>query len=126
MSGLNSVVDKIVDDVFTGKLIGGLNLTVDGVYKNVSTGAYTARSRSLQKTETDIPIKVIKKEQNSQQGGMSQSDVMQFMVRPIDGVLPSQGIDDEVVIEGKTYKVLAVSQKSMGNTQILYEIAVTG
>jgi hypothetical protein len=126
MSGLNSVVDKIVSDVFAGKLIGGLDLTVSGIYKSVTTGAYTASSRSLSKTEVDISIEVIKKEQNSQQQSMTQSNVMLFLVRPIEGVIPSQGIDDELHMEGKVYKVLAISQKTMGDTKILYEVAVTG
>tara|TARA_B100000902_G_scaffold398230_1_gene464297 strand:- start:5031 stop:5411 length:381 start_codon:yes stop_codon:yes gene_type:complete len=126
MSGLNSVVDKIVSDVFSGKLIGGLDLTVSGVYKHVTTGAYTASSRSLQKATTDIPIEVIKQEDNAQQAGMSVTDNMLFMVRPIEGVLPAQGIDDEVVINNKVFKVVGVSQKTMGDTTILYEVAVTG
>ena len=126
MSGLNSVVDKIVSDVFAGKLIGGLDLTVSGVYKHVATGAYTASSRSLNKTVTEIPIEVIKQEDNAQQAGMSVQDFMLFMVRPIEGVLPAQGIDDEVVINNKVFKVVGVSQKTMGDTTILYEVAVTG
>ena len=53
-------------------------------------------------------------------------DFMLFMVRPIEGVLPAQGIDDEVVINNKVFKVVGVSQKTMGDTTILYEVAVQG
>tara|TARA_E500000331_G_scaffold358536_1_gene426333 strand:- start:1321 stop:1701 length:381 start_codon:yes stop_codon:yes gene_type:complete len=126
MSGLNSVVDKIVSDVFSGKLISGLDLTKTGTYKNVSTGAYTASSRTLSKTETEVPIEIIPQKEKSDQFGGGQTDEIMFLVRPIDGVLPKQGIDDEVVIGGDTFKVRNVKQKSMGDTTLLYEITAYG
>tara|TARA_S200000501_G_scaffold378394_1_gene440745 strand:- start:1306 stop:1683 length:378 start_codon:yes stop_codon:yes gene_type:complete len=125
MSGLNSVVDKIVSDVFSGKLISGLDLTVTGVYKNITTGSYTASSRSIAKTSSDVPIEVIKKSEGAGGAGLGQEEMV-FMVRPISGVLPKQGIDDEVIIEGHTYKVRNVTQKSMGDTKLLYEMTVYG
>ena len=53
-------------------------------------------------------------------------DYLEFLVRPVSGVLPNQGIDDELTVDSKVYKILDVQSVNMGSTRILYKIKAIG
>jgi len=51
---------------------------------------------------------------------------LEFLIAPISGVIPSQGIDDELVISNKTYKVMSVRSRDLGPNRLVYEIKAIG
>ena len=58
--------------------------------------------------------------------GNENVDYLEFLVRPVTGVLPNQGIDDELTVDSKVYKILDVQSVNMGSTRILYKIKALG
>lgn len=136
----NDDMVKLVMQVFDGSLIKGITVSVDGVYRSVRVGTYSPITGSLANETRDYPIKVIKKTQNTgpSEGAsgkeaiidvgqsMSKRDFLDFMILPIDGVLPEQGIDDELIIDKKTYKVMNVTTKNLGPNKLVYNIIAVG
>ena len=120
---LNAVIDNLVSDVFQNKLVSGLTITDSGTYRRVTTGTFDASTRTLSKTKDEIPINIIKSDSTSTEDAqLRQSNTITFIVRPIEGVLPEQGIDDELVVGGVEYKVVNVSKASLGSTSLMYKI----
>lgn len=136
----NDDMVKLVMQVFDGSLIKGITVSVDGVYRSVRVGTYSPITGALANETRDYPIKVIKKTQNTgpSEGAsgkeaiidvrqsMSKRDFLDFMILPIDGVLPEQGIDDELIIDKKTYKVMNVTTKNLGPNKLVYNIIAVG
>lgn len=136
----NDDMVKLVMQVFDGSLIKGITVSVDGVYRSVRVGTYSPITGALANETRDYPIKVIKKTQNTgpSEGAsgkeaiidvrqsMSKRDFLDFMILPIDGVLPEQGIDDELIIDKKTYKVMNVTTKNLGPNKLVYNIIAIG
>ena len=48
------------------------------------------------------------------------------MIVPITGILPSQGIDDELILEDKTYKVMSIESKDLGPNKLIYILKAVG
>jgi hypothetical protein len=137
----NDDMVKLVMDVFDGSLIRGITVSVDGVYRSVRTsGDYNPVSGTITRSINDYPIKVIKKTENSgpSEGAsgkeaiidvpksMSKRDFLEFMILPITGVLPEQGIDDELILESKTYKVMNITSKNLGPNKLVYNLVAVG
>lgn len=139
-SALNSVIDNIVSKVFDNTLIPVAELAVNATYKNVTTGSYDPSTSTISRTETDISLKVIKRNESALPiGGITSegsatkasnsnqiSGFLEFLVRPIEGVLPSQGIDDELTVDGVTYKVMDIKSINMGSDRLIYKIKAVG
>jgi len=136
----NDDMVQLVLKVFDNSLITGITVSIDGVYKNVTTGAYNPATGALTRTTTEIPVKLIKKNDaglvkagdnaissllDSRSSGEG-SDYLEFLIAPISGVIPSQGIDDELVISNKTYKVMSVRSRDLGPNRLVYEIKAIG
>ena len=140
MAALNNIVDDLVTKVFNNTLVSAAELSIDATYKSVVTGAYDPSTATLGRTENDIAVKIIKKGENTTGiggiSGVSQAttsssgnenvDYLEFLVRPVTGVLPNQGIDDELTVDSKVYKILDVQSVNMGSTRILYKIKALG
>ena len=140
MSALNNIVDDLVGKVFDNTLVSAAELAIDATYKSVVTGAYNPSTGSIGKTDADIAVKIIKKGENTSGiggiSGISQAsttrtgnenvDYLEFLVRPVSGVLPNQGIDDEITVDSKVYKVLDVQSVNMGSNRLLYKIKALG
>ena len=140
MAALNKIVDDLVTKVFDNTLISAAEISIDATYKSVVTGAYNPATASLGRTETEVAVKIIKRGENTTglggisgvaQASLSTSgnenvDYLEFLVRPVTGVLPNQGIDDELTVDSKIYKILDVQSVNMGNTRILYKIKALG
>ena len=136
----NDDMVKLVLNVFDGSLIKGITVSVDGVYRSVRAGAYSPISGSVTRTINDYPVKVIKKDQTSgpsdgstQKSGLidnkssiSKRDYLEFMITPISGILPEQGIDDELILESKTYKIMSVESKDLGPNRLVYNLLAVG
>jgi len=136
----NDDMVQLVLKVFDNSLISGITVSIDGVYKNVTTGAYNPATGALTRTVTEIPVKLVKKNDaglvkagdnaissllDSRSSGEG-SDYLEFLIAPISGVIPSQGIDDELVISNKTYKVMSVCSRDLGPNRLVYEIKAIG
>ena len=140
MSALNTLVDDLVTKVFDNTLVSAAELSISATYKSVATGAYNPASGAITRTESDIAVKIIKRNENTTGiggiSGVSQAsstssanenvDYLEFLVRPVSGVLPNQGIDDELTVDSKVYKILDVQSVNMGSTRILYKIKAIG
>ena len=140
MSALNNIVDDLVGKVFDNTLVSAAELAIDATYKSVVTGAYSPSTGSIGRTDTDIAVKIIKKGENTSGiggiSGISQAsttrsgnenvDYLEFLVRPVSGVLPNQGIDDELTVDSRVYKILDVQSVNMGSNRLLYKIKALG
>lgn len=137
----NDDMVKLVMDVFDGSLIRGITVSVDGVYRSVRTsGDYNPISGTITRSINDYPVKVIKKEVTSgpsdgstQKSGLidnksaiAKRDYLEFMITPITGVLPEQGIDDELILESKTYKIMSIQSKDLGPNKLVYNLLAVG
>tara|TARA_B100000242_G_scaffold294341_1_gene276540 strand:+ start:5085 stop:5504 length:420 start_codon:yes stop_codon:yes gene_type:complete len=136
----NDDMVNLVMKVFDGSLIRGITVSVDGVYRSVQAGTYSPITGSITQDITDHTIKVIKKESISgtavgdydrssvtdTRSTTAYSDYLEFMIVPITGVLPSQGIDDELILEEKTYKVMSIESKDLGPNKLIYILKAVG
>ena len=137
----NDDMVKLVLNVFDGSLIKGINVSIDGVYRSVRTsGSYSPISGTITRTTQDYNVKVIKKNEvaGTSDGSDSKSEVvdtkytsskrdfLEFMITPISGVLPEQGIDDELILEDKTYKVMSIESKDLGPNKLIYILKGVG
>ena len=139
MSFNNEMVNLVLK-VFDNSLITGITVSIDGVYRKVTTGAYSPATGSIRKTVEEVPVKLIKrnetglaksgddsKESLPDSGSTGEgSEYLEFMVAPVSGVIPSQGIDDELVIGDKVYKVASVRSRNLGPDRLVYEIKAIG
>ena len=140
MSALNTIVDDLVTKVFDNTLVSAAELSISATYKSVVTGSYNPSTGSITRTESDVAVKIIKRNENTTGiGGISgvaqasntssvneNVDYLEFLVRPVSGVLPNQGIDDELTVDSKVYKILDVQSVNMGSTRLLYKIKAIG
>ena len=137
----NDDMVKLVMDVFSGSLIKGITVSVDGVYRSVRTsGNYNPINGTINRTVSDYPIKVIKKDVTSgpSDGSSSKSglidnnsavakrEYLEFMITPISGILPEQGIDDELILNEKTYKIMSIESKDLGPNRLVYNLLAVG
>lgn len=137
----NDDMVKLVLDVFSGSLIKGIEVSVDGVYRSVKTsGSYSPITGSVTREIQDYTVKVIKKEDASgvssgntrkatiidDRSGPEKRDYLEFMITPIKGVLPTQGIDDELILSEKTYKVMTIESKNLGPSRLVYNLTAVG
>jgi hypothetical protein len=139
MSFNNDMVNLVLK-VFDNSLITGITVSIDGVYKNVTTGAYNPATGALTRTTAEIPVKLVKKNDvglaKSGDNAISSitdsgsanegADYLEFLIAPVTGVIPSQGIDDELVISNKTYKVMSVRSRDLGPNRLVYEVKAIG
>ena len=140
MAQLNNIVIDLVSKAFSNTLVSAAEVSVDATYKNVTTGEYNPGTGSIGKTETNVAVKVIKKNETvipiGGGGGSSSatqelnvtaaSGFLEFLVKPITGVIPSQGIDDELTIDNTVYKVMDVKSMNMGSDRLIYRIRAVG
>ena len=140
MAALNTLADDLLTKVFANTLVSAVELSVDATYKKVTTGAFNPSTGQVTKTEADVALKVIKRnEATIPFGGVGgsgeatnlatineSSDYLEFMVRPVTGVLPTQGIDDELTIDSKVYKIINVDSVNLGGNRLLYKIKAIG
>lgn len=130
MAALNDLVDDLLTKTFNNTLVSAAELAISATYKSVVTGAYTPSTGAIGRTETDHSVKIIKRNEStgSTRGDSvnENADNLDFLVRPVTGVLPSQGIDDELTVDSKVYKVLNVNSVNMGSSRLLYQITAIG
>ena len=137
----NDDMVKLVLNVFDGSLIKGITVSIDGVYRSGRTsGGYSPISGTITRTTQDYNVKVIKKNEvaGTSDGSDSKSEVvdtkytsskrdfLEFMITPISGVLPEQGIDDELILSEKTYKVMSIESKNLGPNRLVYNLVAVG
>tara|TARA_B100002019_G_C21068409_1_gene497744 strand:+ start:316 stop:738 length:423 start_codon:yes stop_codon:yes gene_type:complete len=137
----NDDMVKLVMQVFDGSLIKGITVSVDGVYRSVRTsGTYSPITGSVTREVRDFPIKVIKKVDSAgvssgssgkeaiidDKSAISKRDFLEFMITPITGILPEQGIDDELILSEKTYKVMSIESKNLGPNRLVYILVAVG
>ena len=95
---------------------------------------------AIVRTTAEIPVKLVKKNDvglaKSGDNAISSitdsgsanegTDYLEFLIAPVTGVIPSQGIDDELVISNKTYKVMSVRSRDLGPNRLVYEVKAIG
>ena len=130
MAALNDLVDDLLTKTFNNTLVSAAELAIDATYKSVVTGSYNPSTGSIGKTNTDHAVKIIKRNEStgSARGDSvnENADNLDFLVRPVTGVLPSQGIVDELTVDSKVYKVVSVNSVNMGSSRLLYQISAIG
>ena len=108
--------------MFQNKLVSGLTITESGTYRRVTTGTFDASTRTP-KTKDEIPINIIKSDSTSTEDAqLRQSNTITFIVRPIEGVLPEQGIDELV---WRLNTKLLMSQRHHWSTSLMYQNTLT-
>jgi len=137
----NDDMVKLVLDVFDGSLIRGITVSVDGVYRSVrSSGSYSPITGTVTREIQDYTVKVIKKADSSglssgssgkeaiidDRSAIAKRDYLEFMITPIYGILPEQGIDDELILSEKTYKVMSIESKNLGPNRLVYNLIAVG
>ena len=137
----NDDMVNLVLKVFDGSLISGITVSVDGVYRSVrSSGNYSPVTGTVTREIQDYTIKVIKKVDSSgassgssgkeaiidDRNAISKRDFLEFMIVPITGILPEQGIDDELILSDKTYKVMSIESKNLGPNRLVYNLIAVG
>lgn len=137
----NDDMVKLVLNVFDGSLIKGITVSVDGVYRSVrSSGSYNPVTGTVTREIQDYTVKVIKKSDASgvasgssgkeaiidDRAAISKRDFLEFMITPIIGILPEQGIDDELILSEKTYKVMSIESKNLGPNRLVYNLIAVG
>lgn len=137
----NDDMVKLVLNVFDGSLIKGITVSVDGVYRSVRTsGNYNPVTGTVTREINDYTVKVIKKSDASgvasgssgkeaiidDRSAISKRDFLEFMITPISGILPEQGIDDELILSEKTYKVMSIESKNLGPNRLVYNLIAVG
>jgi len=137
----NDDMVKLVLDVFDGSLIRGITVSVDGVYRSVrSSGSYSPITGTVTREIQDYTVKVIKKSDSSglssgssgkeaiidDRSAIAKRDYLEFMITPISGILPEQGIDDELILSEKTYKVMSIESKNLGPNRLVYNLIAVG
>ena len=137
----NDDMVKLVMDVFSGSLIKGITVSVDGIYRSVRTsGSYNPINGTISRTVNDYPIKVIKKDVTSgpsdgsttksglidNNSAVAKRDYLEFMITPSTGILPEQGIDDELILDTKTYKIMNIESKDLGPNRLVYNLLAVG
>jgi len=137
----NDDMVNLVLKVFDGSLISGITVSVDGVYRSVrSSGSYSPVTGTVTREISDYTIKVIKKTDTSgaasgssgkeaiidDRNAISKRDFLEFMIVPIAGILPEQGIDDELILSDKTYKVMSIESKNLGPNRLVYNLIAVG
>jgi len=137
----NDDMVNLVLKVFDGSLISGITVSVDGVYRSVrSSGNYSPVTGTVTREIQDYTIKVIKKTDIPRvtsgsygkeaiiddRNAISKRDFLEFMIVPITGILPEQGIDDELILSEKTYKVMSIESKNLGPNRLVYNLIAVG
>ena len=137
----NDDMVNLVLKVFDGSLIKGITVSVDGVYRSVrSSGNYSPVTGTVTREIKDFTIKVIKKTDSAgassgssgkeaiidDRNAISKRDFLEFMIVPITGILPEQGIDDELILSEKTYKVMSIESKNLGPNRLVYNLIAVG
>lgn len=140
MAAFNDEMVQLILKVFDGSLIRGIEVSVDAIYRNVTTGDYSPSTGQVVKTVKDIPVNVIEKNVTSapktgdnaigsimdSKSSNERGEYLEFLVRPIDDVIPSQGIDDELILRDRTYKVISLRARKLGSDKLIYEIKSLG
>lgn len=136
----NDEMVNLVLKVFDNSLIAGVVVSIDATYRSVTTGSYNPATGTLTRPSVDYPVKIIKKNDSTipKSGPTSLSnttdvrdagsgvDYLEFLIRPVDSILPAQGIDDELLIEDKMYKVMTVDSVNLGEDRLMYKVKAVG
>ena len=122
---INSNVDSIISSLMADTLVGGLTLTKSATYNKRVPGAYTPLTGAQALTDTTSTIKVVEKQYSASEVKHSNGYILEsdkrFLLRPVSGVDPRDTTDDFLTISGRNYRIMELTQTSIGSTDLLWE-----
>ena len=123
---INTTVSNIVGKVFDNSLVGGLVLGKSATYTTQSQGTYNPLTGGINNSTADSSVNVIEQEYSSREiadsnGAITNAD-RRFLMVPISGIKAHEVINDSLTVDNRKYQIMAVTKKSMGDTNLVWEL----
>jgi hypothetical protein len=119
---INAVVENIVDKVFDGTLVSGLDITRSGTYTRRTESSFNPTTGGRTVSSNGTTITVIDKGNSFYYEDGVQKKARKFLCKDFTGIDFSDISNDRVTIDSLEYKVVSVKPVRMGSTDLAYEI----
>jgi len=119
---INAVVENIVDKVFDGTLVSGLDITRSGTYTRRTESSFNPTTGGRTVGSNGTTITVIDKGNSFYYEDGVQKKARKFLCKDFTGIDFSDISSDRVTIDSLEYKVVSVKPIRMGSTDLAYEI----
>lgn len=119
---INAVVENIVDKVFDGTLVSGLDITRSGTYTRRTESSFNPTTGGRTVGSNGTTITVIDKGNSFYYEDGVQKKARKFLCKDFTGIDFSDISNDRVTIDSLEYKVVSVKPIRMGSTDLAYEI----
>jgi len=119
---INAVVENIVDKVFDGTLVSGLDITRSGTYTRRTESSFNPTTGGRTVSSNGTTITVIDKGNSFYYEDGVQKKARKFLCKDFTGIDFSDISSDRVTIDSLEYKVVSVKPIRMGSTDLAYEI----
>jgi len=119
---INAVVENIVDKVFDGTLVSGLDITRSGTYTRRTESSFNPTTGGRTVGSNGTTITVIDKGNSFYYEDGVQKKARKFLCKDFTGIDFSDISSDRVTIDSLEYKVVSVKPVRMGSTDLAYEI----
>jgi hypothetical protein len=119
---INAVVENIVDKVFDGTLVSGLDITRSGTYTRRTESSFNPTTGGRTVGSNGTTITVIDKGNSFYYEDGVQKKARKFLCKDFTGIDFSDISNDRVTIDSLEYKVVSVKPVRMGSTDLAYEI----
>jgi len=119
---INAVVENIVDKVFDGTLVSGLDITRSGTYKRRTESSFNPTTGGRTVGSNGTAITVIDKGNSFYYEDGVQKKARKFLCKDFTDIDFTDISNDRVIIDSLEYKVVSVKPVRMGSTDLAYEI----
>ena len=119
---INAVVENIVDKVFDGTLVSGLDITRSGTYTRRTESSFNPSTGARSSSDSTTSIKVIDKGNVFYYEDGVQKKARKFLCKDFTSIDFSDISNDRVTVDNIEYKVVSVKPVRMGSTDLAYEI----
>jgi len=119
---INAVVENIVDKVFDGTLVSGLDITRSGTYTRRTESSFNPTTGGRTVGSNGTTITVIDKGNSFYYEDGVQKKARKFLCKDFTDIDFTDISNDRVIIDSLEYKVVSVKPIRMGSTDLAYEI----
>ena len=119
---INAVVENIVDKVFDGTLVSGLDITRSGTYTRRTESSFNPTTGGRTVSSNGTTITVIDKGNSFYYEDGVQKKARKFLCKDFTDIDFTDISNDRVIIDSLEYKVVSVKPIRMGSTDLAYEI----
>jgi len=119
---INAVVENIVDKVFDGTLVSGLDITRSGTYTRRTESSFNPTTGGRTVGSNGTTITVIDKGNSFYYEDGVQKKARKFLCKDFTDIDFTDISNDRVIIDSLEYKVVSVKPVRMGSTDLAYEI----